>query len=53
LEEVRKAIRKLKDRKAMGEDGVPNEAWKYGGEKTEKWAWEICRRVWRGEGWPK
>jgi len=29
--EEKKMIRKLKDRKAMGVDRIPNEVWKYGG----------------------
>lgn len=45
-EEVRKAIGKIKD-------GVPGEVWKYGGEEIGKWIWEVCRRVWMGEGWPE
>ncbi|XP_024875210.1 ABC transporter F family member 4-like [Temnothorax curvispinosus] len=53
LEEVRNVIKKLKAGKAIGNDGIPNEAWKYGGEEMEKWIWEICKKVWRGEGWPK
>lgn len=52
-EEVKKAIRKIKEGKAMGKDGVPGEAWKYGGVEMEKCIWEVCKRVWRGEGWPK
>ncbi|KMQ87127.1 phosphatidylinositol glycan anchor biosynthesis [Lasius niger] len=39
--------------KAAGIDGMPNEVWKYGGEEMEKWVEEICRRVWREEGWPE
>ncbi|XP_043280376.1 uncharacterized protein [Venturia canescens] len=52
-EEIKKAIKKIKAGKSVGGDGIPNEAWKYGGKRTEERAWEICRRVWRGEGWPK
>ena len=52
-EEVRRVVRSLKEGKAMGGDGIPNEAWKYGGEKGVEVAWEICRRVWEGEGWPQ
>lgn len=33
----------------MGRDGVPGEAWKYGGEEVERWIWKVCRRVWGGE----
>jgi len=51
-EEVKGAIGRLKDGKALGIDGIPNEVWRYGGEELKNWAWEICRRVWRGEGWP-
>lgn len=42
----------MKDRKAMGGDGIENEIWKYGGEKVKEGLWEICRKVWKGEGWP-
>ncbi|KMQ86811.1 rna-directed dna polymerase from mobile element jockey-like protein [Lasius niger] len=44
-EEVKKVIESLKINKAVGKDGIPNEVWKYGGEKLEKWVWEICKRV--------
>jgi len=53
LEETRKAIRKLKNRKTMGGDNIPNETYKYEEEEVEKWTWEICRRVWRREKWLK
>nr|XP_034194960.1 nipped-B-like protein B [Osmia lignaria] len=52
-EEIRKAVAKLKDGKATGGDEIPNEVWKYGGEEVMDWAWKICNRVWRGEGWPE
>jgi len=35
--EIRKVVGKLKDGKAMGMDGIPNEVWRYGGEGTEEW----------------
>ncbi|XP_043266634.1 uncharacterized protein [Venturia canescens] len=44
-EEVKKAIRKLKDRKAMGEDGIPNEVWKYGGERVVNSLKRMCEKV--------
>jgi len=47
VNEVRNAIGRLKIGKAIGSDGIPNEAWKYGGEEMEKWMWEICKRMWR------
>lgn len=41
-------MRKVKDRKAMGRDGILNEVWKYGGEEVMEWGWKICNRMWRG-----
>lgn len=41
-EEIRKAL-----------DVIPAEVWKYGGEEVRGWVDEKCRRIWRGEGWPK
>ncbi|XP_043263108.1 uncharacterized protein LOC122403575 [Colletes gigas] len=52
-EEVKRVVRRLKEGKAMGWDEIPNEAWKYGGERGLELAWEVCRRVWDGEGWPQ
>ncbi|XP_025163183.1 uncharacterized protein LOC112590540 [Harpegnathos saltator] len=46
-------MKKLKDNKAVGGDEIPNEAWKYGGERMEEWIREMCNRVWRGEEWPE
>ncbi|XP_067217103.1 LINE-1 retrotransposable element ORF2 protein [Linepithema humile] len=51
--EIKEAIKKLRNGKAMGVDGIPGEAWKYGGEEVEEWVWSWCNRVWRGEGWPE
>lgn len=51
--EVREVIRKLKDGKAVGGDGIPNEVWKYGGEELEEAIRGLCSRVWRGKEWPK
>lgn len=48
-DEIRKAIGKMKDKKAAGIDGFPNEAWKYGGNLKE-WVWDYCNRIWKGEG---
>lgn len=49
-EEVRRVIGRVKKRKAMGIDGLPNEVWKYGGERMVEWAWRICGRIWKSEG---
>lgn len=49
-EEMRRVIEKLKDRKAMGLDGVPNEVWKCEGGwwNMVEWVWRICRRSGKG-----
>ncbi|XP_011883686.1 PREDICTED: RNA-directed DNA polymerase from mobile element jockey-like, partial [Vollenhovia emeryi] len=52
-EEIRRAISKVKDGKAAGEDGIPNEVWKYGGVELERWIGEVCNKIWKGEGWPE
>ncbi|CAK9799089.1 Transposon TX1 uncharacterized 149 kDa protein [Anthophora plagiata] len=52
-EEIGKAIKRLKEGKAPGGDGIPNEVWKFGGEVVRERIWEVCNRVWRGEGWPE
>lgn len=52
-EEFRRAMGRLRNGKAAGIDEIPGEAWKYGEERLEKWAWEFCNRVWEGEGWPE
>lgn len=36
-EEVREAIKRLKNGKALGWDEISGEAWKYGGEGVEDW----------------
>ncbi|KAL6418371.1 hypothetical protein ACFW04_012171 [Cataglyphis niger] len=49
--EIRAVIGRLKDNKAVGTDGIPEEVWKYGGENVKEWIRKICNRVWKGEGW--
>jgi len=39
MREIRKALSRLKEGKAMGLDEIPEEAWRYGGEDVEKWIW--------------
>lgn len=51
-EEVEDVIRRLKKRKAAGEDGVQNEVWISGGKEIRKTLWDLCRKVWEGEGLP-
>jgi len=52
-EEIKVAIKRIKERKATGVDGVPGEVWRYGGEDLTDWARDFCNKVWKGEGWPE
>lgn len=52
-EEIRDAVRSLKDGKTVGCDGIPEEVWKYGGEDVIEWGWHFCNRMWKGEEWPE
>jgi len=49
-EEVKRALKRIKDGKAMGLDGIPEEAWKYSGERLERWVRDYCNGVWKEEG---
>lgn len=49
-EEVWAVVKRLKNGKAMGTDGIPAGVWKYGGEGIWEWVWRTCNRVWKGEG---
>lgn len=44
----------MKGKKAVEEDRLVNEIWKYGGERVRRKIWEICnimeRIIWKGEG---
>jgi hypothetical protein len=51
-EEVERQIRKQKNRKAPGRDGVQNEAWLYGTERMIERMVELMKGVWRGEEFP-
>jgi hypothetical protein len=51
-EKVEKQIRNLKKRKALGRDGVQNEAWMYGTERMVGRMVELMNGVWRGKGFP-
>lgn len=52
-EEIRKAVGKLKLRKAAGIDSIPMEAWIYGGSALNKGLTEILEQMWNGEEIPK
>lgn len=51
IEEVKGVVRRIKEGKASGEDGIPGEVWKFGVERLEGYVWEICNRIWKGEKW--
>ncbi|XP_076301689.1 uncharacterized protein LOC143219703 [Lasioglossum baleicum] len=51
--EIIRVVKGLKDGKAAGGDGIPNEIWKHGGSEVQEELWRICNRVWRGGGWPE
>ena len=53
VEEVREILKELKKGKAVGVDGMPNEAWMYGGENVVRAVWRISNGVWMEEGWPE
>lgn len=50
--EVRRAIRRLRNGKAVGVDGVVAEILKYGGEWMLESVWRVCADVFRGERVP-
>ncbi|XP_070522902.1 golgin subfamily A member 6-like protein 22 [Cardiocondyla obscurior] len=52
-EEFEKVIKKLKKGKAAGSDDIENEIWREEGEEVKEELWEICKRVWKGEGFPE
>lgn len=51
-EEIKEAVRSLKDGKAARSDGILREVWKYGGKNVIEWGWQFCNRVWKEERWP-
>lgn len=52
-EEVIYQLRNLKKKKAMGEDGLENEVWKYAPKEVGEALWELLRKIWNGEGIPE
>lgn len=53
IEKIREIIGRMKNGKAAGMDGIPEEVWKYGEKELERWAGEFCNKVWESEGWPE
>ena len=52
-EEVEKAIKKLKPRKAAGEDGIIGEALAWGGEKLHEEVTKLIQEIWEKEEVPE
>ena len=52
IDEVRIAVKKLKKGKAVGIDGIPNEAFKYGGDQVVTYLWKLYQKIFDGEQFP-
>ena len=53
LEEVRKAIKELKNDKSPGIDEVTAELIKNGGENVEYFFYKLCTKIWSERRWPE
>lgn len=51
-EEIYAAVRKMKLKKAAGIDGIPMEAWRFGGEAIKKGFLDLIKRIWKDESIP-
>lgn len=52
-EDMDKAIKRLKKKKASGEDGTRNEAWIYASQEVKDRLLEIIQKVAKGQGFPE
>ncbi|PFX34407.1 Craniofacial development protein 2 [Stylophora pistillata] len=52
LDEVKKAILRMKSNKAAGPDGIPAEIYKYGGEKLQEQLHQLIIKIWAEEKRP-
>ena len=52
-EEVIYQLRNLKEKKAMVEDRLENEVWKYAPKNVGEVVWDLLRKIWNGEGIPE
>ena len=50
--EVEKAIKKLKNDKSCGVDGIPAEMIKAGGDIVVDKLWKLCNEIWKKGKWP-
>lgn len=46
-EEIGEAVMKMKQKKAVGIDGIPVEAWRFGGETIKKGLTKVMKNVWK------
>jgi hypothetical protein len=53
IEDVKKALRNFKNKKAAGVDGIHSELIKYGGNKLLNRIYEIVRQIWEEERIPE
>lgn len=51
-EELIRQLKKLKKTKALGEDGIENEAWRYMSMEVGEVFWKLIKNIWRKEGVP-
>ena len=49
IEEIRTAVKQMKNRKAPGIDGIQAEIYKYGGETVIKWLHRVIQACWNSE----
>ena len=52
LEEVQAVVKKLRNGKAVGVDGLFNEIWKHGGDQATFYLWKLYQRIFDGEQFP-
>ena len=52
LEEIDRAVRKLKIKKATSNDGIPMEAWKHTGGHIRSMAIDLLETIWKGGEMP-
>lgn len=51
--ELIKVLRRLKNAKAPGEDGIENEAWKFMAEEIGEEFWKLINKIWKGGELPR
>lgn len=46
VEDIKKALKKMKNKKACGIDGIPIKVWKQAGEEVRKGLVELMKQIW-------